>query len=137
MYTGRMTWSAQSVEALTSAADHTDIFAPGIRVKIHKVGFLVSVLTSGAATVKFDITNNSGTRGDGDAGAVTVPDATAVGQAIIDTTSTIFPVVINAGQFVTPQVTSAASTAGSGFYFIEYEVLTDTNANDANVAESA
>lgn len=135
MYQRRMTWSAQVVDVLSATGDHTQIFAPGMRVKVHAVGVTLSVATTGAsAIVKFDRTIGA-TRGDGDGGVVTVPNL-AVNQSVVDTTSSIFPYVLNAGSFITPEVTTA-SGAGSGFYYIIYEPLEENDANDSNVQESA
>ena len=131
----RLLWSSQVVEDLSSAGDHTAIFAPGQRVQVHAVGLVVSVVMNGAATIEYDKTSG-GSRGAADAGTLTIPDTTAVNQVIRDTTSTIFPFILEAGEFITPQLTSAA-TSGSGFYFIEYEPIQDTDANEANVTESA
>ncbi len=114
-YENRKYWHGQTIEVLTSAADHSDIFVAAQRIKVWEVGFVVAVQTNGAATAKFDKTNDA-TRGDGDAGVLTIPTATAVNKVIKDTTSSIFPFTMNRGEFITMEVTSAAATAGQGFY---------------------
>lgn len=136
MYTEKATWNGQTIEVLTSAASHGDIFAPRMRVKVHEVGFIVGVQTDGASTVKFDITTGA-SRGDGDGGVVTIPTATTVNSVVKDTTSTIFPYVLTPGAYITPEVTSAAATAGQGYYYIIYEVIEDVSGNETTVTESA
>jgi len=131
----RLTWSSQSADDTSATGDHADVFAPGQRVNVHAVGAIVSTVASGAATVQFDKTSG-GTRGAADAGVVTIPDTTAVNQVIRDTTDTIFPFVLEVGEFITPEVSTAA-TSGGAHYFIEYEPIQDTDANEANVTESA
>jgi len=122
---------------LTSAADHTELIHFGShRVKIHEIGITITTLTSGASTVKFDKVSAT-TRGDGNAGVLTIPTATAVNQVIKDTTSSIFPFVLAAGEYIIPEVTSAASTAGGGLYYLKYELIEDTAANSSGVTESA
>ncbi len=141
MYTRRDVWTAQTADDLSGAADHTDIFASPQRIKVHAVGALVTgtAETDGAATVQVDKTINSstgGSRGAADAGSIVIPDDQDVAECVRDTTTTIFPFVMNAGEFLTFQVSSAA-TSGLAIYFVEYEPLQDTDVNEAQVTESA
>lgn len=137
MYTDKRVWTGTLADVLTSAADHTELIGFGsTRVKIHEVSALVTTLTSGASTVKFDKVTDT-TRGDGSAGVITIPTATAVGQVVKDTTSTIFPFTLAAGEYIIPEVTSAAATAGGCIYQVKYEVIEDTAANSSRVTESA
>ena len=143
MYVRRTYWHAPGVDDLSGAADHTDLFIAAQRVRVHSVGAVVTgtAETDGAATVQVDKTTNSGTggsRGTADAGSIVIPDNTDVAESVVDTTSTIFPFTMERGEFLTFQISSAA-TSGSAHYFVEYEPLQDTIANDGTglVTESA
>lgn len=143
MYTRRAYWHTPGVDDLSGAADHTDLFIAAQRCRVHSVGAVVvgTTETDGAATIQVDKTSNSstgGSRGTADAGSIVVPDNTDVAESVVDSTSTIFPFTMERGEFLTFQVSSAA-TAGSAHYFVEYEPLQDTIANDGSglVVESA
>jgi len=134
MYTRRNVWWTPGVDDLSSAADHTDLFIAGSRMRIHSVGAVIvgTTETDGAATIQVDKTANSGTggtRGAADAGSIVVPDNLDVAEMVVDTTSTIFPFTLERGEFLTFQISDAA-TSGSAHYTVEYEPLQDTLAND-------
>lgn len=135
-YENRIPWHGQTADALTSAADHGDIFAAPMRIKVWEVGAIITTATDGVSTVKADKVNDA-TRGDGDAGVLTIPTATAVNKMIKDTTSSIFPFVMNRGETIIFEVTSAAATAGGALYYVIYEIVEETTANDTDVTESA
>lgn len=136
-YQKKNVWTGTLADVLTSAADHTEVIHFGhARVKIHGVSATVTTTTNGASTVSFDKVSAT-SRGDGDAGVITIPTAQAVNQVFIDTTSSIFPFVLEPGEYIIPQVTSAAATAGGAVYAVIYEYIEDTIANSSNVTESA
>lgn len=135
-YVDKIIWAGNTADDLSSAADHTEVFHAGSnRIKVHEVGATITTVLNGAATVKFDKTNDT-SRGDGDAGVVTIPTTTAVNKVVKDTTSTIFPFVMGPGEFLTPQVTSAA-TSGGCLYYVKYEIIEETAANVSDISESA
>ena len=133
-YTRRMFWHAPGVDDTSATGDHTDLFIAAQRCRVHSVGAVVvgTTETNGASTTQVDLTANSstgGTRGAADAGSIVVPDNLDVAEAVVDTTSTIFPFTMERAEFLTFEV-SSGSTSGSVHYFVEYEPLQDTVVND-------
>jgi len=134
-YHDKHVWNGQTADDLSATGTHADIFAPGEKVIVHSVGAVVTTVMDGAATIAADLVDE-GTRGDANGGSITIPTTTAVGKKLVDTTSTIFPLTVEAGDHIYFQVTSAA-TSGGCVYSVTYELIQETIANDDDVTESA
>lgn len=134
-YTKKFWYSMNTADDLSSAADHAEILRLPVRCVLYAVRAFVTTVLSGAATIQFDITPGStATRDTAGAGTITIPTTTAVGQVVNDQLAA--PVIIEAGDFVTPQVSSAATSGGCTYHFLlSYEE--ESVGNATNVTESA
>lgn len=135
MYTEKRQWLGQVADNLGATGDGVDVFITRQRIKVHEVGVVITTVMNGAATIQVDKTNDT-SRGTADAGSIVVPTTTAVNKVVKDTSSSIFPFVMGAGEFLTFEVTSAA-TSGAGIYYVVYELIEEAPANESDVTESA
>lgn len=129
-----------TADVLTTAGDHGGIMDVHIPIRVIRVGALITTAidsTGADPVVKFDrrITTGSDTgRGDGDVGAVTIPDDTAAGKYVW---SDAIKIDLDVGDQVVPQVTTAATTAGGAQYSIVYQNRNETLDNEDDAVESA
>ena len=122
-----------TADDLSGEADHSEVFYVRNRCKLHAVRAYVTTVLDGAATIQFDITSG-GERGEADGGSIVIPTTTAATYIIEDRLAT--PVILDAGDFVTPQVSSGA-TSGACLYSFELEILQDNAGNETYVTASA
>lgn len=138
-YTNKHIWQSALYDWATTGAGEIGEFCPGARVKILRVGAVVSheAVAGTAGLIEFQKNVSGVEAGSGDGGVV-ITDATghALGTVLIDSTSTIFPYILTASDTLVVDLTTAPGTTGIGHCFVEYELLEDTDANNTLVAES-
>ncbi|MCP3682683.1 MAG: hypothetical protein GY861_08345 [bacterium] len=138
-YTNKHIWQSALYDWATTGAGEIGEFCPGARVKILKVGCVVSqeAVTGTAGLIDFNKNLSGVEAGSGDGGIINLVAAGhALGAVLVDTTSTIFPYVLSASDTLVVDLTTAPGTTGIGHCFVEYELIEDTIANVANVTES-
>jgi hypothetical protein len=135
-YTNKASWFTPVYDLNGTGTGDVGIFAPGFRCKVLAIGFVCSseLIDAGASPVVVGDKIIDGTRGAANGGSLTIPASTAVGQTIVDT---VTPYVLDANDALALQCTTAAAATGIGVFFVHYEIIEDTVANDSNVTESA
>jgi hypothetical protein len=137
-YDNRHEWRTGAIDM--SSASEQGIFIAPDRVKIHEVGAFMTVVMSSTAlpTIQCNKVLNGTAAGSGDGGSLVLAAAQAVGTGVKDTTSTIFPYVLNAGDHLNFTVSTAADVSGTAYGYVKYEIMADVAANrSAYMAESA
>lgn len=118
---------------LSAAAVHGEMLV-GDRVSVSRLLFLVSTVTVGEATLTYKRRPTPGSAVDEvTLGTITVPAATAAGKLMY---KNIDPVIVNAGESITYEVTSAA-TSGAGHYMVKSEYTPQDPRENTDMIESA
>lgn len=132
--------SGETPIALTATGDDWDVtFAQP--ADIVRVGFIVTAAFDSTANtvVAVDKRPTAGSdtgRGDGDIATINIPDDTAAGTVW---TVEVNPssIQVDAGEQIVFQVTTAASSAGSGIYFVEYQPRPLNTADERTAAQGS
>lgn len=131
------TWIS-ATDDLAATGDASADFKVTTPVTIYAVGiFCTTALVGTTGVVAYDISQPNGasySRGDGDLTTLQVVANTSVGRVI---KKLITPVDLDPGDFVTPQVTTALGTSGTGFHFIVYRQREEVAGNLSAVVVSA
>lgn len=132
------TWMS-ATDDLAATGDASAVFRVATPITVFEVGTYADTAIVGTTGVlKFDkSTPNAGsfTRGDGDVGTVQIVANTSIGRVVKKTLSP--PVDLNPGDKVTPEITTAVGTSGTGFHFINYRQREEVAGNLSAVVASA
>jgi hypothetical protein len=140
-YDKRRFWQHSATAIALNGTPAAQTFVAPSRIKVHEVGGIMTVVMNSAAAfpawgITKTINGSAGAAGGG--GALTFSKTQAVGTGVFDTTSTIFPYVLNAGDILTFDDTVAATTSGSAIFYVKYELMEEIAANRTTyLAESA
>lgn len=122
-----------AADDLSAAAVHGEHLV-GVRVKVSKFQFIVSVVTVGAATVVLKNRVAPGvSAGEVVLATLIIPGGTAVGSVIY---KNLESVDIAVGHALALEITSAA-TSGSGYYMFVCEQSPENPANESLMIASA
>jgi hypothetical protein len=127
-----------ATDDLAATGDATANFKVTAPVTVYEVGtFATTAIVGTTGVLKFDISTPNGasfSRGDGDGGVVQVVANTSVGRVI---KKTVTPYDLKPGDFVTPEITTAVGTSGTGFHFIHFRMREEVAGNLSAVVASA
>ena len=128
--------------ALSSEADIW-IWSVPFKCKPIRVGVNVTTATSGnASVVKFDRKVSSASRGDGDVGTLTIPDATAIGACIYQDSDYVaagtgyWDEYLEEGDLVYVQVTTLVAT-GKVLPWLVVEIMPERPANNSGMTATS
>lgn len=142
-YDKKLTWQTEAYDLNGSGTgDVPEYFVPGARVRVHAIGFVCTqeaIDANASPVVVADLITN-GTRGAADGGSITIPASTAIGYVLednISASSSVFPYTMNKNDALVFQCTTAANSTGIGHFYVEYEIIQETNDNNDYVSDSA
>ena len=119
----------------TSAADAGVLVIP-FKCRIYRSQLVVTGTEATALVVKFDGTQNaSGTRGDGDVGAITLPASNVQGSVYYDLVAR--GDIFEAGDIITVQVTTGSTADKAVYAQVLVDYIPEVEGNDTNLVETA
>lgn len=140
-YTEKRTWQHSSTPLTMNGTPAAMVFVAPARCKVHSIGAIATTVFVSATNAPVWVatkTLNSTAGSSGDGGSLTFSKTQAVGTGKFDTTSTIFPYVLNAGDYITIDDTTPADTSGAAIFYVVYELIEEVAANRTTyMAESA
>lgn len=128
-----------ATDDLAATGDATSVFRVATPITVYEVGTYADTAIVGTTGVlKFDISTPNGasfSRGDGDCGVVQIVANANIGRVIKKVLNP--PVDLKPGDKVTPEITTAVGTSGTGFHFINYRQREEVSGNLPAVVLSA
>ncbi|HHT9137742.1 MAG TPA: hypothetical protein ACFYEK_10945 [Candidatus Wunengus sp. YC60] len=125
-------WQHSSTPLTLNGTPAAMVFIAPSRIVVHEIGAVqttVMVSATNAPVWKATKTVNSTAGSAGDGGVLTFSKTQAVGTGVFDTTSTIFPYTLNAGDHISIDDTTPADTSGAATFYVRYELAENVKGN--------
>lgn len=120
----------------SSSASDAGVIAIPFKCSVHRAQLVIKGTEATALVVKFDGTQDaSGTRGDGDFGAITLPASDVQGKVYYDLVAR--GDILNPGDIVTVQVTTASTADKDVTAQLLVDYIPEVEGNDASLVETA